>query len=321
LWRRPRRFGRRIDPAPAQALTLQFGLHLNLTLNMAAGTHPTPERTAGDPAGTPRGLTSARSVDASPRTQAPALQFGHRLNVLLSMMTDTRQMLQQIASVLPSGTRAGAAFDSGPRYQAATRLNSWRDTLRGIAAPEDTPRRFAMATRTLERALAGPARVSGGIAPAESQLADRRDRSRPFARPGARQAASWPAARRAARRPTAETRHRLFGRPAESIALIQYGRRTPEAITPITLAWRRAPNGALAQDAHAAPSAGMVARTNAAHAVMPATSPRDMPSALNARMPRQAGTQFDSAMMNRLTHEVIGRIEQKMRVERERRGL
>jgi hypothetical protein len=54
---------------------------------------------------------------------------------------------------------------------------------------------------------------------------------------------------------------------------------------------------------------------------MPAASPRDAPSALNARMPRPTGAPFDSAMMNRLTHEVIGRIEQKMRIERERRGL
>jgi hypothetical protein len=88
-----------------------------------------------------------------------------------------------------------------------------------------------------------------------------------------------------------------------------------QPLAPITLAWRRAPDG------HAGPSASMAARTSAAHAVMPATSPRDVSSALNACTPRQAGTQFDSAMMNRLTHEVIGRIEQKMRIERERRGL
>lgn len=121
----------------------------------------------------------------------------------------------------------------------------------------------------------------------------------------------------------------MFRWPLERATLTEPDRRTADLfhheaiatqpLAPIMLAWRRAPSGALAQDAHAAPSASMSARTGAAHAVMPA--PRDVPSALNARMPRQAGTQLDSAMMNRLTHEVIGRIEQKMRIERERRGL
>lgn len=386
LWRRPRLLGRRIDRAPpAQAVTLQFALHLNLMLNKPAGARPVRKRIAGGPtagardirdvssvaretsprlkllrdyllgmaapASTPRESASARSADAPSRTQAVTLQFSHRLNALLNMMIETRQNLQRIASVLPGGTRA-SAFNPGRRNQAAPPLPARRAALLGMAAPEDTPRRFFRTARhrVLDRSIParamtpaatrwfGEAAIAGGglhatrpirVAPAETQLAHRRGyRPRPFTTPAAVQTPSRPAALRAAR-PVSETPRRVFRRPVERATLTEPGRRTPDRshqettgtqpLAPIMLAWRRAPNGALAQDAHAAPSASMSARTGAAHAVIPA--PRDVPSALNARMPRQAGTQLDSAMMNRLTHEVIGRIEQKMRIERERRGL
>lgn len=393
LWRRPRRFGRHIDPAPpAQAVTLRFALHLNLMLNKPAGTRPVRERIAGGPtastrdgsavapgvdretqprlkllrdyllgmaaqASTPRESASARSAaDASSRAQAVTLQFSHRLNALLNMMIETRQNLQRIASVLPGGPRAASAFNPGRRNQAAPPLTARRDALLGLAASEDTPRRFFRSARyrVLNRSNPAPAmalpatRWSGevatrpgevalaetrlshrrdrGVALAETRLSNRRNRrSRPFRTRSAEQTPSWPAALGAGRPAVSETPRRVFRRPVERTTLTEPGRRKvdqshqetigTQPLAPITLAWRRAPDG------HAAPSASMAARTSAAHAVMPATSPRDVSSALNARMPRQAGTQFDSAMMNRLTHEVIGRIEQKMRIERERRGL
>ncbi|MEA2942701.1 MAG: hypothetical protein QOD09_3230 [Bradyrhizobium sp.] len=404
LWRRPRRFGWRVDPAPqTQALTLQFGLRLNLMLNMAAATQPHPVRTvavtssatravpsfelaARDAAGrlvtlrhylfrfgsaTPAsigGPAATRSAVASSRAQAPALQWSHRLQLLLNMTTGTRQILQRIVSVAAGGTGAAAVFDPARRHHASTApalqwshrlqllLNMTTGTrqilqrIAGIAARHRmlTPRRsiparamalaatrwFGEAARagaTTDRGGWHASRRGGGVL-AETRSARRRNRpSQPSGRPRAERTPSRPAALRAATRAFSEAPRRLFGRPLGRAALTEPGRRTADQFhhetpgtqppAPISLAWRRAPSGALAQDARAGASASMAARSSAVHAVMPAASPRDAPSALNARMPRPTGAPFDSAMMNRLTHEVIGRIEQKMRIERERRGL
>ena len=389
LWRRLRRFGQPVDAPRAQAVTLQFGLHLNLMLNKTGGTRSVSERIAGGlptasardvsaadpgmdretairltlwrdyllgraaPATTPREFASSRiRLDASPRVQALTLQFSSRLSVLLNTATEARQILQRIAGVLPRGARAASAFAFSPRPRdhAMTRLNSWRDVLLSAAAAEGKPRRPAMAARyrVIKRdpslpaiALALPAARWLGAAVAHARNFDRaRPRhalpasprtSQPhepaMVRPRAEQASSWPMAFRVGRRSASEMPRRLFRQPA--VALIAHGRRTADQFhhetidaqsrASITLAWRRAPNGAPPHDVSIAPSSRMAARTTA-QAIMPAATLRDMPAALNARGPRQAGAQFDPAIMNRLTHELIGRIEQKMRIERERRG-
>jgi hypothetical protein len=106
-------------------------------------------------------------------------------------------------------------------------------------------------------------------------------------------------------------------------------RRTQQSARPVAaprrvdMVWRKAPRGEATRTGETI-SHNVRRAASAPAASMGWTAPAGPTSvSATASVPRSAGAaaiQIDPATMNRLTHEVIGRIEQRLRVERERRG-
>ncbi|MEH2530775.1 hypothetical protein V1277_002848 [Bradyrhizobium sp. AZCC 1588] len=105
-------------------------------------------------------------------------------------------------------------------------------------------------------------------------------------------------------------------------------RHIPEPSRPVAaprradIVWRKPPAGGGARTDDTISYGLRRAMPAAASPSRAAPAPVAPPSAATSapRLSAASAIQIDPATMNRLTHEVIGRIEQKLRVERERRG-
>lgn len=115
-----------------------------------------------------------------------------------------------------------------------------------------------------------------------------------------------------------------MGRPLRRV--FRQTQQAPRVIVPprrVELVWRKPPAGEAAR-AGETMSQGMrrgapsPAHSASAEATGVSACVSAAPNAF--RSSQASAIQINSATMNRLTHEVIGRIEQKLRVERERRG-
>jgi hypothetical protein len=94
------------------------------------------------------------------------------------------------------------------------------------------------------------------------------------------------------------------------------------ALTPIALKWRKPPSKV--DRSNNEPTTHALTSQRVAHAsTITSIAKADIDPGRVSRLPVAAekATAFDSSALNRLTDEVIGRIERRLRIDRERQGL
>jgi hypothetical protein len=283
------------------------------------------------------------------------VQLDNRLHLVLAWSAELRVLIERIIQTAPRQepavrilTRLGPVMtlrSSLPRLREPDLPHTDRGPLPSLRPPQETrpefsSRHFALADRNFAPRLARAALASRADSTGSAQ------HTRTLAWPLRRFA--WRVRKDAAAElgvpPTAAPRRiyarrrpinvpRLFAslvtdevKPAQTVRRVF--RRTAQPVRPVAaprrvdMVWRKAPLG---ETTRSETISHNVRRAASAPAASKGWTAPPGPTSLSAAasVPRSAGAaaiQIDPATMNRLTHEVIGRIEQRLRVERERRG-
>jgi hypothetical protein len=295
------------------------------------------------------------SVPAEKRSTT-VVNIDNRLHLVLAWSAEIRGLIDRVLETtirtepaVRIFARLGPAMSLRARYPRPRERDD-RPRERGGAArllrlpqesrPDFSPRRFTsndrpFASRVLRARIASPPDLAGSpFAPTASAWPLQRfassARKRPAVGPESVAATSR---RHLVHRATAKA-PRLFAPAAtEDLAPIRPPRRvflrTQQSARPVAaprrvdMVWRKAPLSEATRTGE--PISHHVRRAASMPAASMGWTPPADPISVSATssVPHSAGAaaiQIDPSTMNRLTHEVIGRIEQKLRVERERRG-